>query len=337
MPGPRALRNTLAHRLRRLDLLPAWQAWAMGLGFGVLAGASLAGFAPKLVGILAFLGLLGGAAALAWSGEPVAVAAARRPSLVDLVPIPGGTFLMGSLEDEEGREEYEGPLHEVRLSPFECLRYPVTRRLFLRIAGTDPGWPGGPYEYADERPVNNVSWFDAVAFCNLLSEREGLTPCYLIVENGIDKIDVIWNRDAGGYRLLTEAEWEYACRATSSTRWSFGDDEKELGEHAWFVGNSAGQPLPVGRKKPNAWGLHDMHGNVWEWCWDWLGPYSRAAAKDPKGGPPDGAGRMSRGGSFALPPWDLRSACRNGTEPGGRYSDIGFRCARSPGRQPSGG
>src|SRR6185436_12434583 len=115
MPGPDALRNTWAHRLRRLDLLPAWQAWAMGLGFGALAGASLAGFAPRLAGILAFLGLLGAAAALAWSGEPVAVAAERRPSLVDLVPIPGGTFRMGSPEEEEGRYSDEGPVHEVRI------------------------------------------------------------------------------------------------------------------------------------------------------------------------------------------------------------------------------
>src|SRR6185436_18599524 len=328
MPGPDALRNTWAHRLRRLDLLPTWQAWAMGLGFGALAGASLAGFAPQLVGVLAFLGLLGAAAALAWSGEPLAViveesmevAVERRQSLVDLVPISGGSFRMGSPEDEEGRWDHEGPVHKVRLSPFECMRFPITRRLYHQIAGTDPSRPEGD---ADERPVNNVSWLDAVAFCNLLSEREGLTPCYRFAGD-----DVTWQRTADGYRLLTEGEWEYACRAGSSTRWSFGDDEASLGEHAWFEGNSFGQPHPVGRKKPNAWGLHDMHGNMFEWCWDWLGPYSAAAAKDPTG-PPNGSNRVLRGGAFISPLRFLRSAYRHRYGPGYPHWNFGFRCARS--------
>lgn len=293
----------------------------MGLGFGALAGASLAGFAPKLVGLLAFLGLLGAAAALAWSGEPVAVAAARRSPLVDLVPIPGGTFRMGSPESEEGRSDHEGPVHEVRLLPFECMRFPVTRRLYCQIAGTDPGWSERD---ADERPVNNVSWLDAVSFCNLLSEREGLTLCYRI-----DGDDVTWQRAANGYRLLTEAEWEYACRAGSTTRWSFGDDEKRLGKFSWFGGNSSGEPQPAGRKKPNAWGLHDMHGNMYEWCWDWFGPYSKAATSDPVG-PPEGQDRVVRGGAFNYTPKFLRSAFRNSFPPENRFRFIGFRCARSP-------
>ncbi len=331
MSAHRAIRNTLAHRLRRLDLLPTWQAWAIGLGFGALAGASLAGFAPEFVGVLAFLGLLGAAASLAWSGEPVAVAAARRPSLVDLLPIPGGTFRMGSPQSEEGRSDHEGPVHEVRLSPFECMRLPVTRRIYREIVGSDPGLPKGE---ADERPVNNVSWLDAIAFCNQLSEREGLMPCYRI-----DGDDVTWKRAADGYRLLTEAEWEYACRAGSTTRWSFGDAAKELAEHAWFRAEHRGppdfssQPQPVGRKKPNAWGLHDMHGSVWEWCWDWFGPYSEAAAKDPVG-PSDGSARVLRGGAFDVPLEVLRSAYRGWIVPGGRGGNFGLRCARSSGRQP---
>jgi formylglycine-generating enzyme required for sulfatase activity len=308
-----------------LDLLTTWQAWALGLGFGALAGASLAGFAPKIAGVLAFLGLLGAAAALAWSGEPVAVAAAR-PALVDLVPISGGTFRMGSPESEEGRYPSEGPVHEVRLAPFDCMRFPVTRRLYRQIVGTDPGQPKWA---AGKRPVNYVSWLDAVAFCNLLSEREGLTSCYQIDKNDV----VTWQRAANGYRLPTEAEWEYACRAGSSTRWSFGDDEASLVEHAWFDGNSADQPQPVGRKKPNAWGLHDMHGNVLEWCWDWFRPYSEAATTDPDG-PPKEEVRVLRGGSFVASARDLRSAVRRGYWLGHHYWFVGFRCARGPRRQP---
>jgi formylglycine-generating enzyme required for sulfatase activity len=296
----------------------------MGLAAGALAGAALGGFAPAPVAVLAFLGLLGAAAALAWSGEPVAVAV-RRPSLVDLVPIPGGTFRMGSPESEEGRYSFEGPVHKVRISPFECMRVPVTRRLYHQVTGTDPGWPEGE---ADERPVNNVSWLDAAAFCNRLSEREGLTPCYQI-----DNDNVTWRRAANGYRLLTEAEWEYACRAGSTTRWSFSDDEASLGEHAWFGESSSGQPQPVGGKRANPWGLHDMHGNVWEWCWDWFGPYSEAATTDPHG-PERGTGRVLRGGAFDNTPRFLRSADRDRDEPEVRYNDFGFRCARGPRRQP---
>lgn len=326
MPADRALPQALAHRLRQLDLLPPWQAWAFGLGFGILAGAALAGFTPWLLGTLAFLCLLGSAAALAWSGEPLAVAFGeqRRPSLVDLVPIPGGTFRMGSPESEEGRFGDEGPVHEVRISAFECMRLLVTRRLYREIVGTDPGWPQGE---ADDRPVNYVNWFEAAAFCNLLSEREGLELCYQV------KKDVVtWQRAANGYRLLTEAEWEFACRAGSTTRWSFGDDEGALAEHAWFSGNSSDKPQPVGRKKPNAWGLHDMHGNVYEWCWDRFGLYFEGISRDPKG-PREGEGRVLRGGPFINGPRTLRSANRFRVLPEVRDVDLGFRCARGPHRQ----
>jgi formylglycine-generating enzyme required for sulfatase activity len=320
--------------LRRLDFLPAWAAWAFGLGFGALAGAALAGAAtPKWVGALGFVVLLAGAAALAWSGEPVAVAEVGERQIVpdptsrfvEFVPIPGGLFRMGSPDDEEGRYDNEGPLHEVRVSPFACMRLPVTRRLYHEITGQDPGWPEGD---ADDRPVNNVSWLDAVRFCNELSAREGLTPCYRF-----DGDDVTWDRTAGGYRLLTEAEWEYACRAGTTTRWSFGDAEDLLPEHAWFEGNSERTPQPVGGKRANAWGLHDMHGNVWEWCWDWYGRYSAAAAADPMG-PAEGEGRVLRGGAFDGPPRVLRSAVRVGDVPSLRGWDVGFRCARGPRRQP---
>lgn len=327
MPGALPRQNPLPRHLRRLDFLPSWHAWALGLGCGVLAGAALAGFAPRLFGTLAFLGLLGAAAALAWSGEPVAVAVAaeRTSSLVDLVPILGGTFRMGSPESEEGRYTSEGPVHEVRLSPFECMRLPVTRRLYRQITGTDLGSPEGD---ADDWPVTNVSWLDAVAFCNLLSEREGLSPCYRIEGD-----DGVWQHAANGYRLLTEAEWEYACRAGSTTRWSFGDDEEVLGEHAWFEENSSNQPQPAGQKRPNAWGLYDMHGNVFEWCWDRFGPYAEAVMTDPTG-PSEGHERVLRGGAFGDSPRVMRSAFRLRNLPEYRFRGFGFRCARGPRRQP---
>jgi formylglycine-generating enzyme required for sulfatase activity len=316
--------HSVSRRLRRLDFLPAWAAWALGLGFGALAGAALAGAAmPRWVGVLGFVGLLASAVALAWSGEPVAVVeGGERQTVLDpveLVPIPGGLFRMGSPDSEEGRYNDEGPIHEVRISPFTCMRFPVTRRLYRKIMGQDPGRPEGD---ADDRPVNNVSWLDAMRFCNELSKREGLTPCYRFDGDGVS-----WDRTAGGYRLLTEAEWEYACRAGTTTRWSFGDAEELLREHAWFEGNSEGAPQPVGGKRANPWGLHDMHGNVWEWCWDWYGQYSAAAANDPMG-PAEGEGRVLRGGAFFDQPRELRSAIRDGFEPTGRVWGIGFRCAR---------
>jgi formylglycine-generating enzyme required for sulfatase activity len=205
------------------------------------------------------------------------------------------------------------------------MRYPVTRRLYNEILGEDPGWPEGA---ADERPVNNARWNDAVAFCNRLSEREGLTPCYRIAGS-----ETAWDRQADGFRLPTEAEWEYACRAGTTSRWSWGDDPEQAEEHAWFSENSGGQPNPVGRKQPNPWGLHDVHGNVWEWCWDLFGPYPADAQEDPVGAE-EGHNRVVRGGSFAGSPRNLRSAFRGRVEPEDRSGFIGFRCVRGPRRQP---
>jgi formylglycine-generating enzyme required for sulfatase activity len=323
------MKTPIASWLRRLDALTPAAASTLGLVLGAAAAATLLTRGSSIVGVVAFVALLALVGALAWSGEPVAVPIrttdqpeGRRLS-VEVAAIPAGKFLMGSPDDEEGRYADEGPVHEVTVCAFECMRHPVTRRLYAEVMGVDPGWPEGP---ADERPVNNVSWFDAVRFCNRLSERDGLKPCYRI-----DGEDVSWERDADGYRLPTEAEWEYACRAGTRTRWSFGDDEGSLSKYAWYQTN-AKEPQPVGQKKANAWGLHDVHGNVWEWCWDRFGSYTRESQKDPQG-PAEGEARVLRGGSFAVSPRSLRSACRYGFQPEDRDRDFGFRCVLVPRRQ----
>lgn len=322
-------RSTPALWLRRLDFLSPWAAWTVGLGGGALAGAALAGAAPGTVGILGFLALLGAAAGLAASGEPIEVAERTGPNveppLMDLVEIPGGLFLMGTPENQRGHQFDEEPVHTVQISPFSCMRFPVTRRLYKKVMGQDPSFPAGA---TDNRPVNRVTWFQALDFCNRLSKRDGFKPCYQIKDAQVE-----WHFAANGYRLLTEAEWEYACRAGTTTRWSFGDDEERLGDHAWFGANSNSQPQSVGGKLPNAWGLYDMHGNVWEWCWDIYGPYTAEFKIDPTGAK-KGIDHILRGGTCVGSPGLLRSALRYRIQSESRSELIGFRCARSLHRQP---
>ena len=131
-----------------------------------------------------------------------------------------------------------------------------------------------------------------------------------------------------GYRLPTEAEWEYACQAGSKGAYCFGDDRSELKKYAWYYENSGGTTHPVGAKKANAWGLYDMHGNVWEWCWDWYGKYPTSPQKNPSG-PPAGSYRVLRGGSWSIPAGYCRSAYRDWNDPSNRRYDLGFRVARS--------
>jgi formylglycine-generating enzyme required for sulfatase activity len=313
--------------LRRLDTLPAWWAWGIGMGVGILAGAVLARVAPTWAGVGGAVLLLAVAAILAASGKPVAVMESVEPvsagpvasSLVELVSLPAGSFLMGSPKGEEGRDTDEGPVHKVRVSPFACMRAPVTRRVYAEVMGEAPNWPD---DITDERPAINVSWFDAIRFCNRLSVREGLPPCYRFKDDSVFR-----NLVADGYRLLTEAEWEYACRAGSTGRWFFGEDDNLLEEHAWFDRNSGGESHTVGSRKSNPWGLYDMHGNVWEWCWDWYGPYHSKPQTDPVGAA-DGSDKVLRGGSFSDSSGSVHSASRLRFNPSIRYDFFGFRCAR---------
>jgi hypothetical protein len=215
---------------------------------------------------------------------------------VAFVDIPAGTFLMGSPDDELGRNRSEGPQHQVNVPAFQMARTETTNAQFRVFRPQHQG--------PDDLPAAKVTWKEARDFC----ERYG-------------------------WRLPTEAAWEYAARAGTHTRWSFGDDERQLGEYAWYSDNAQNQLHPVGRKQANPWGLFDMHGNVWEWVQDcWHDNYDKA--------PTDGSAwetdkclfRVGRGGSFAHPPGVLRSARRGFVLPEDWFVRVGFRCVRVPPR-----
>ena len=220
-----------------------------------------------------------------------------------LVRIPAGSFMMGSPTEEEGRQRFE-QLHRVTDSNAYYLgAYEVTQGQYEKVMGNNPSHFKGR-----ELPVETVSWDDAISFCKKLSELPD---------------EKIAGRE---YRLPTEAEWEYACRATSDAAYCFGDSAKSLREYAWYGEGFEGKSHQVGEKKANQWGLYDMHGNVWEWCHDRFGNYPSGEATDPQG-PSEGADRICRGPSFVHGAEDCRSAHRGVCGPTFRESDIGFRVA----------
>ena len=230
-----------------------------------------------------------------------------------LVLIPKGTFMMGSPIEEEGAENNEKQ-HQVTIGKDYYLGVTeVTQGQYEKVMGTNPSYfQTRVIRKSDSSmyPVEQVSWEDAVEFCKKLSE--------LPEEKKAGRV----------YRLPTEAEWEYACRAGSKTAYSFGADSKTLGDYAWFGGNSGQQTHPVGEKKANAWGLYDMHGNVWEWCSDWYGVYPMGSVSDPSG-PSEGSVRVYRGGCWSGGAAFCRSAVRLWFVPSNRIDDYGFRVALS--------
>jgi len=232
-----------------------------------------------------------------------------------LVGLPAGRFRMGSPAGEEGRDGDETQ-HEVVLSRgFLLGEAPVTQAEYAAVVGSNPShFSGNP-----DHPVECVSWFMAVSFCNALSRRVGLEKAYVV--NGTD---VTWKGlSCPGFRLPTEAEWESACRAgTTGARYGALDDV------AWYSSNSGSTTHSVRRKQPNAWGLYDTLGNVWEWCWDWEGTYPSGVVTDPVG-PGSGSRRVYRGGSWDRDARFARAAYRITRGPGLRYGDLGFRLARS--------
>lgn len=216
---------------------------------------------------------------------------------MEFVLLPAGTFKMGS-EDGEADER---PVHQVKVSkPFYLGKYEVTQEQWQTIMGNNPSlFQGDP-----KRPVEQVSWNDVQEFIRRLNAKENV------------KI----------YRLPTEAEWEYAVRAGTTTAYSFGDDASQLSLYGWCRDNSERQTHPVGQLRPNPWGLYDMHGNVWEWVFDWYGRYRADATTDPQG-PDSGSHRMRRGGGWNNDGKFCRSANRYSVT-GYRDDFLGFRVLR---------
>jgi formylglycine-generating enzyme required for sulfatase activity len=242
----------------------------------------------------------------------------------EMILLPAGSFTMG---DVGGRED-ETP-HTVSVSAFYLDKFFVTQELYTKVMGVNPSKRKDP-----KCPVERTRWTDAVRFCNKCSELEGLTPCY-------DLGTWECNFAAGGYRLPTEAEWEYACRAGNPGKYGFGDDETELPKYAWLKPHSKGKTHPVGEKSANRWGLFDMHGNVWQWCNDWYNDnyYKESPELDPRG-PATGKMRVLRGGAWDSTPDKCRAAYRNKEFP--VFSDAcfgadsyGFRRARNKDVQPT--
>jgi len=220
---------------------------------------------------------------------------------MELVLIPAGEFMMGA--NDAGT--FEKPAHRVRITrPFYMGKYEVTQQQYEAVMGKNLSRCKGA-----RNPVETVSWNDASEFCRRLSARTGQEV-----------------------RLPAEAEWEYACRAGSRTRFCFGDSDSQLGEYAWYGGNSGRKTHPVGQKRPNPWGLYDMHGNVWEWCLDWYDSdyYEDSPPADPRG-PSDGTSRVLRGGAWGNSPRGCHSAHRFASTPTFTGSYLGFRVVVLPG------
>ena len=231
-----------------------------------------------------------------------------HPIDMEMVFIPAGTFIMGA----DHSADDEDPAHEVTLAAYFIGKTVVTQKEWETVMGSNPSEPIGA-----DFPVVNVSWEDAQEFVKRLSEQTGQT-----------------------YRLPTEAEWEYACRAGSTTRFYFGEDTLQLGDHGWYRSNSGMKLHPVAQKKPNGWGLYDMVGNTWEWCEDWWDPdfYERSDQKNPINRKPylyksptsgdEFTVHVARSGAYGHPPSAHESAHRHGARPGTARPMVSFRCVR---------
>ena len=237
----------------------------------------------------------------------------------EMVAIPSGQFMMGF----KGGAIDVKPEHVVKLDGFLMDQREIPQEIYEAVTGKNPSRRKNP-----KNPVEQVTWTAAARFCNARSLQEGLTPCY-------DTNTWECSFSATGYRLPTEAEWEYACRAGSTAQYYFGDNPEELKSYAWFESNSAGHPHPVAQRKPNAWSLFDMAGNVWEWCNDYYGAkYYRESPADNPRGPKEGEKRVLRGGAWSASAANCTCWVRNCDEAG--LTDIcltgdsnGFRCVRA--------
>lgn len=213
-----------------------------------------------------------------------------------MVAIPGGSIKL--------RDDRKKQVRNVELKPFLLSRHPITQELYRSVTGTTPSAFAGA-----QKPVEQVSWFDAIAFCNQLSVQMDLSPCYTIAGE-----EVTQDPAASGFRLPTDAQWEYACRAGTGDV-HYGET---LAEIAWYAENADESTHDVGQKRPNPWGLYDMLGNVWEWCWDLYDPEEY------------GTYRIFRGGGWADPPRGCLASNRRRSHPTFQIDDLGFRIAKTP-------
>ncbi len=280
--------------------------------------------------------------------------AAEQVFREDIVVIPSGTFVMGRPDDELGRKnrvDDEGPQRMVIISrefamptaEVTKIQWDIVREWAAQHGYIDlpVGHNGRNGDASGTHPVTEISWYDALKWCNARSEMEGRTPCYTFFGGNVYRTgnfdNAICDWDADGYRLPTEAEWEYACRAGTTTAFYTGPItqigssplDPNLDRAGWYDGNSGMNTHPVRQKQPNAWGLYDMHGNVWEWCWDQYAdhyPYSVSPVSDPRGPDPFWAIiRVFRGGGWDWDAASCRSAYRNSVSPGQYRDYIGFR------------
>jgi len=244
-----------------------------------------------------------------------------------LIKVEGGSFKMGSKESDASADNDEQKEHEVQVNSFLIAKFEVTVWEWKQFVKANKlNMPPKPtWGWHDNLPINNVTWEEAVAYCNWLSKKEKLTPVY--TKKGPN---YACNFKANGYRLPTEAEWEYAAKGgktSKKTKYSGGDEADKI---AWHKSNSNGAPHTVGTKLPNELGIYDMSGNVWEWCWDWYNQdyYLIEAGNNPKG-PEMGERRSVRGGSWDSKTGYLRPANRISTYPNKTHEFYGFRVARS--------
>jgi len=256
------------------------------------------------------------------------------PSVLIMVRIPAGSFSMGSPSENAGADE--SPVHIVALDSFRISKHEIAQSLFQELMGYNPSCftDAG---VSDDYPVESASWFDALEFCNKISLRDGLDPVYVIssripATGPITSATVVAEfEDAGGkpksgYRLPTEAQWEYAAIGKTGSAYVWGDSNlpETAKANAWYSVNADNSAHTAGLKRANTWGLYDMAGNVWEWCWDWYSTYSEAAATNPRG-PDSGSYRVVRGGSWSDPPSSMRAATRWFVDPCSGSKNIGFR------------
>ncbi|MEA2103987.1 MAG: SUMF1/EgtB/PvdO family nonheme iron enzyme [Candidatus Cloacimonadota bacterium] len=250
-----------------------------------------------------------------------------------MIFIEGGTFEMGDQFNEGGDDEL--PLHEVTLDDFYIGQYEVTQAQFENVMGYNPSYFAG-----ENKPVEYLTWYEMIKFCNKKSMQEGLTPCYSVdgdtdPDNWGNSFDPDCDFDVNGYRLPTEAEWEYAARGgnegdNDNYRYSGCHDEGDLPDYAWYDSNSGNETHEVGTKLPNQLDIYDMSGNVWEWCWDWYDSdyYSSSPSENPTG-PNSGLDSVLRGGYWNGGADGCRVADRYGVAPSGSGGLVGFRILRA--------